>query len=120
MPHMTDSLENCPVRGIIDKIGDKWSVLILLHLHHGDMRFTVLKRTIPDISQRVLTSTLRKLEREGLVWRMVDPTIPPRVTYGNTGLGRSLVTHLGRIAEWAKESRAEIDQSRAAFDARNQ
>lgn len=109
--------EQCPVRGVIDKIGDKWSVLIILHLHHGDQRFTGLRRLLPDISQRVLTATLRKLEREGLVWREVKPTIPPAVTYGITDLGRSLVGHVAGLAEWAKANRARIDESRAAFDA---
>lgn len=82
--------ENCPVRTVIDRIGDKWSVLLILHLSHGDHRFTGLRRLIPDISQRVLTATLRKLEREGLVWRAVKPTIPPQVTYGLTERGESL------------------------------
>jgi DNA-binding HxlR family transcriptional regulator len=108
--------EACPVRDVIDKIGDKWSVLVLLHLHHGDMRFTALRRTIPDISQRVLTATLRKLEREGLVWRSVVPTIPPQVTYGVTPLASSLVGHFAALAQWAKSNRPAIENARAAFD----
>ena len=113
-----DAPENCPVRDVIDKIGDKWSVLILLHLHHEDMRFTALKRAIPDISQRVLTATLRKLEREGLAWRSVVPTIPPQVTYGNTELGNELVAHFAALAQWAKANRPAIETARRAFDGR--
>ena len=110
-------VENCPVRGVLALIGDKWSVLLILHLHHGDQRFTGLRRLIPDISQRVLTATLRKLEREGLVWREVTPTIPPKVRYGLTELGRSLVRHFEGLANWAKSNRPEIDAARGKFDA---
>lgn len=108
--------EECPVRSVIDGIGDKWSVLILLHLNHGDQRFTAIRRLIPDISQRVLTATLRKLERDGLVWRSVKPTIPPAVTYGVTALGLSLVVHLDALAQWASRNRPQIDHARSLFD----
>lgn len=108
--------ENCPVRTVIDRIGDKWSVLLILHLSHGDQRFTGLRRLIPDISQRVLTATLRKLERDGLVWREVKPTIPPQVTYGLTGLGRELVNHFGGLAQWAVSRMPHILRSRDEFD----
>lgn len=112
------SPENCPVRSVIDGIGDKWSVLIILHLSHGDQRFTGLRRLIPDISQRVLTATLRKLEREGLIWRSVKPTIPPQVTYGLTALGGSLVQHFGALASWAKANSITIRTARENFDGR--
>ena len=108
--------ETCPVRDVIDKIGDKWSVLILLHLAHADLRFTALRRQIPDISQRVQTATLRKLEREGLIWRQVTPTIPPQVTYGLTALGRSLIGHFAALADWAKSNRPAITAARSTFD----
>lgn len=108
--------EECPVRNVIDKIGDKWSVLVLLHLSKDAHRFTVLRRLVPDISQRVLTSTLRKLEREGLLWREVKPTIPPAVTYGLTDLGRSLIQHLEALAAWAKANRNQIEKARVTFD----
>lgn len=111
--------EACPVRGVIDGIGDKWSVLIILHLSHGDQRFSGLRRLIPDISQRVLTATLRKLEREGLVWRDAKPTVPPTVTYGLTELGRSLVAHFLSLAQWANGNRTAIDAARQAFDQRS-
>lgn len=110
--------ENCPVRGVIDGIGDKWSVLVILHLSHQDQRFTGLRRLIPDISQRVLTATLRKLEREGLLWRAVKPTIPPQVTYGLTNLGRSLVQHFKALADWAVTYAATIGTARQTFDSR--
>lgn len=108
--------ENCPVRTVIDRIGDKWSVLLILHLSHGDQRFTGLRRLIPDISQRVLTATLRKLERDGLVWREVKPTIPPQVTYGLTGRARELVGHFVALAGWAKTNLPDIQKSRTEFD----
>lgn len=108
--------ENCPVRTVISRIGDKWSVLLILHLSHGDQRFTGLRRLIPDISQRVLTATLRKLEREGLVWRDVKPTIPPQVTYGLTSRGRELVVHFMALAGWAKTNLQDIQKSRTKFD----
>lgn len=110
--------EHCPVREVINEIGDKWSVLIILHLSHGDQRFTALRRLMPDISQRVLTATLRKLEREGLLWRSIKPTIPPQVTYGLTELGFSLVVHFGALALWANSNRPAIDAARQAFDNR--
>lgn len=113
-----NSPETCPVRDVVDKIGDKWSVLVLLHLSHGDLRFTALRRAIPDISQRVLTATLRKLEREGFIWREVVPTIPPQVTYGKTPLGQALVEHLAALADWAKANGAAITAARRAFDQR--
>jgi DNA-binding HxlR family transcriptional regulator len=112
------SVENCPVRGVIAKIGDKWSVLVILHLSHDDARFSALRRKLPDISQRVLTATLRKFEREGLVWRSVQDTSPPIVTYGLTALGRTLVTHFKLLAGWAKTHSEEISRARADFDAR--
>lgn len=110
--------ENCPVREVIAGVSDKWSVLVLLHLSHGDLRFSALRRIIPDISQRVLTVTLRGLERDGLVWRDVQPTIPPAVTYGVTTLGHSLIGHFRALADWAKGNRAQINDARRQFDAR--
>ena len=112
------SPEECPVRGVIAGIVDKWSVLIMLHLSHDDLRFTAIRRLIPDISQRVLTATLRKLEREGLVWRNVKPTIPPQVTYGITDLGGSLIAHFMALADWAKSNRPTINAAREQYDRR--
>ncbi|HRE21828.1 MAG TPA: helix-turn-helix domain-containing protein [Rhabdaerophilum sp.] len=112
--------ENCPVREVIAGISDKWSILVLLHLSHGDRRFSALKRLVPDISQRVLTVTLRGLERDGLVWRDVQPSVPPAVTYGLTKLGESLIGHFRALADWAKENRVGIDDARRQFDARTE
>ncbi len=109
--------ETCPVRDVMHGVGDKWSVLIILHLAHGDQRFTALRRLIPDISQRVLTATLRKLERDGLIWRAVRPTIPPQVTYGLSPLGRELTEHFASLASWVQKNRATFDASRQRFDA---
>src|SRR3954464_4500190 len=86
--------EECPIRDVLDRIGDRWSVLILRTLEGGTMRFTVLRRAIPDISQRMLAQTLRRLETDGLISRTVYPTIPPRVDYALTPLGLSFMAPL--------------------------
>ncbi|MEM7444385.1 MAG: helix-turn-helix domain-containing protein [Pseudomonadota bacterium] len=110
------SPRDCPVRGVIDGIGDKWSVLVILHLNQGSHRFSRLMSEIGDISQRMLTVTLRKLERDGLVQRTVTPTRPPRVDYALTDLGASLVGQLQTMADWAVANRATIDAARDRFD----
>lgn len=111
-------LAACPVRDVIDRVGDKWSVLLLLELSGGPRRFMVLRRALPDISQRMLTKSLRQLERDGLVSRTVYPTKPPRVDYALTPLGRSLVEALGVLVRWADGNHAEIRVARDAFDRR--
>ncbi len=110
------SPQNCPVRGVIDGIGDKWSVLVLLHLNGGPRRFGALRREIGDVSQRMLTATLRKLQRDGLVSRKVYPTTPPSVEYALTDLGRSLIGHFRMLAEWAVGNRSRIERARRRFD----
>lgn len=102
---------------ILARIGDKWSVLIVVLLGDGPRRFSELKRSIEGISQRMLTLTLRGLERDGLVTRTVTPTIPPRVDYALTDLGRSLWPPLSALGEWARANRAAIDSARARYDA---
>lgn len=117
----TDSssdLTRCPVRDVLDRIGDKWSVLMLLVLSDGPLRFGALRRAVPDISQRMLTQTLRDLQRDGLVDRTVHPTVPPSVEYALTSLGRSLLGPLSGLVEWADGHHAEIRAARAVFDAR--
>ena len=101
------------------RIGDKWTVLVveLLCAGRGPMRFNEIRRTIQGISQRMLTLTLRSLERDGLVTRTVHPTIPPRVDYELTKLGHTLRTPLVAVAEWARANRAAIDAARREFDA---
>lgn len=107
----------CPVRDVIAHIGDKWSVLVLTGLKPGSQRFSDLRRAIPDVSQRMLTKTLRSLERDGYVSRTVTPSVPPRVDYALTELGTSLVSVLEPLAAWALSQRAPIAEARARFDA---
>ncbi len=104
------------VSGIISRIGDKWSVLTIMYLAAGPRRFNELKRVIGGISQRMLTLTLRGLERDGLVTRTVFPTVPPRVDYELTNLGRSLRGPVQALGRWAFDNRTTIEASRRAFD----
>lgn len=106
---------NCPVRDVLDHIGDKWSSLIVLTLSDRPYRFGELRRAIPDISQRMLTQTLRDLQRDGLVSRHVFPTLPPSVEYRLTPLGVSLLGPLGQLIQWANANHAEIRAARAQF-----
>ncbi|HWU19230.1 MAG TPA: helix-turn-helix domain-containing protein [Devosia sp.] len=107
---------NCPVRGVLDKIGDKWSMLLVLTLAGGPKRFNQLRREIPDISQKMLTQTLRELQRDGLISRHVFDTKPPSVEYRLTALGDSLIDPLGHLIRWADENFGQIDRSRSDFD----
>lgn len=109
----------CPVRQVLDGVSDKWSILVMAALHLTPRRFSELRRDIPDVSQKVLTQTLRKLERDGLVERKVTPTAPPRVDYSLQPLGQSLFVRFSHLATWAIENRAEIDAARSAYDARS-
>jgi DNA-binding HxlR family transcriptional regulator len=110
--------ETCPVREVLDRIGDKWSVLVVSLLGSGPRRFSELRRSIEGISQRMLTLTLRGLERDGLVTRTVYPTVPPRVDYELTSLGRTLLVPIMSLSAWADENRRKIQDARARFDAR--
>lgn len=105
------------VNEVLSRIGDKWSVLIVMMLAAGPRRFSELKRMVDGISQRMLTLTLRGLERDGLVTRTVTPTIPPRVDYALTELGRSLRGPVQAMGQWAQENRSAIDPARTRFDA---
>jgi DNA-binding HxlR family transcriptional regulator len=109
--------EHCPIRRVLHGIGDKWSLLLLIALSEGSRRFSELRRDIPDVSQKMLTQTLRKLERDGLVARKVTPTTPPRVDYAMTRLGHSLADHIAPLAVWANEHLPEIDHARVNYDA---
>jgi DNA-binding HxlR family transcriptional regulator len=106
----------CPIRNVLDVIGDKWSTLTLLSLAGKPRRFSDLHRVIPDISKRMLTQTLRTLEREGLVTRHVFPTKPPSVEYRLSPLGRSVLVPLGGLIEWADARFDEIVAARRQFD----
>lgn len=101
---------------IIDRIGDKWAVMVVGHLSTGPVRFNELMRRIPGISHRMLTLTLRGLERDGLVIRTAYATIPPRVDYELTTLGLSLRGPLSTLATWAREQRNEIEFARRRYD----
>ncbi len=105
------------VSGILQRIGDKWSVLIITRLGEGPRRFNEIKRMIGGISQRMLTLTLRNLERDGLVSRTVTPTVPPRVDYALTDLGRDLLVPVSSLGAWAIEHTPCIEAARARFDA---
>ncbi len=114
--HAGELYDRCPVRSVLDRIGDKWTVLVILLLSEGPLRFAALRRAIPDISQRMLTQSLRGLERDGMVMRTVYPTKPPAVDYRLTALGRSLLGPLGSLTDWANRNHAAIDAARADFD----
>jgi DNA-binding HxlR family transcriptional regulator len=106
------------VADVLARIGDKWTVYVVRILSEGSMRFNEIKRAIPAISQRMLTLTLRGLERDGLVDRTVYPTIPPRVDYELTELGRTLIETLSKMGDWALANRAKVEKARASFDAK--
>ncbi|KAA6465248.1 helix-turn-helix transcriptional regulator [Acidobacteria bacterium AB60] len=101
---------------ILDRVGDKWSIFIVLSLNAGPKRFNEIRRTIGIISQRMLTLTLRGLERDGLVTRTVTPIIPPRVDYELTNLGRKLVAAIKPPVKWADDTRAQVESARMRFD----
>ena len=101
---------------LLSRIGDKWTVLVVSTLADGPRRFNELRREIPSVSQRMLTLTLRNLERDGLVSRTVTPTIPPRVDYELTGLGHSLQKPISALADWALANVAAIHEAQARFD----
>ena len=105
------------IRGILDRVGDKWTLLVVATLDGDRLRFTELLQRIPGISQRMLTRTLRHLERDGLVSRTVHAEVPPRVEYELTGTGRTLIRPAVALAEWAVEHNPGIEQSREAYDA---
>ena len=107
----------CQTRGTLDLIGDKWSLLVVGLLGQGKRRFSELKREIEDISQRMLTLTLRHLEREGLVERTVFPVVPPRVDYELTDLGRTLLETVQSLIDWAIANNERIVAARASYDA---
>ncbi|TFF17934.1 transcriptional regulator [Jiella endophytica] len=108
------------VGGVLSRIGDKWSVLVVMLLADGPKRFSELKRAIGTVSQRMLTLTLRGLERDGLVTRTVTPSIPPRVDYELTELGHSLCGPVRGIGDWAFDNHARIEAAQRAFDARQE
>jgi len=108
--------QGCPVREVLDRVGDKWSVLVVALLGERVHRFNELHRAIDGISQRMLTLTLRGLERDGLVTRTIYPSVPPRVEYALTALGETLLGPISALARWAEQSRPEVQAARARYD----
>ncbi|WP_296173124.1 helix-turn-helix domain-containing protein [uncultured Brevundimonas sp.] len=119
MTASTTALPDCTgVGDVLSRVGDKWSVQIVVVLHRGPERFNSIKRHVPGISQQMLTSSLKALERDGLVSRTVRLTTPPQVEYRLTALGVSLSESVRQLAQWAIDHRAEIEASRDRFDER--
>lgn len=107
----------CPIQDVIERIGDKWSVLVVVTLQDGPVRFGQMLRRVDGISRRMLTRTLRLLERDGLVAREVFPTTPPSVEYSLTPLGHGLAATLGPVSDWALAHRGEVEAARRRYDA---
>src|SRR6185295_4239847 len=109
--------EDCrAVSEVLSRVGDKWTILVVNELGNGPRRFNEMRKALGSISQRMLTLTLRGLERDGLVTRTVFPTIPPKVEYELTALGRSLLVPVSGIGLWARQNRAAIQKARQRFD----
>ncbi|MEU4549638.1 winged helix-turn-helix transcriptional regulator [Nonomuraea dietziae] len=106
----------CQLRDVLDRVGDKWSVLVMALLGGGPRRYSELQRSIEGISQRMLTLTLRSLERDGLVERTVTPTSPPRVDYALTTVGETLSVEVSSLIRWAEEHREYVATSRLRYD----
>lgn len=107
--------ETCPVRDVLGRLGDKWSMLVLLTLNiNGKLRFKEVRQTIDDISQRMLTETLKRLETDGLIERTAYSEIPPKVEYNLTELGKSLMPHIESLVQWAQENMETIIAKRNA------
>jgi len=109
--------DDCPMRDVLNRVGDQWSLLVILCLEEGTLRFGQLQRRIGDISPRVLTHTLRHLEQDGLIDRKVFPTSPPRVDYSLTDLGRSLHDTMQGLFHWAAANHQQIREARLRYAA---
>ncbi|WP_176085802.1 helix-turn-helix domain-containing protein [Martelella sp. HB161492] len=110
------ALENCPMRDVLAPVSSKWSSLLIVALSEGPMRFSQLRRFVPDISQRMLTKTLKDLERDGYLSRSVYPTKPPRVDYALTALGWSYLEPLSALMDWAGHHHEAVRAARERFD----
>lgn len=115
---MCDESNCAPIREILDRVGDKWSLYIIATLHGGPLRFNEIKREVDGISQRMLTLTLRSLERDGLLVRSVSSSVPLRVDYELTAMGHSLRTPIVGLITWAIDNRASMEKARAGYDRR--
>lgn len=114
-----DTREDCEVRQILDRVADKWSLLVIALLDGHTLRFTELRRAVDGISQRMLSVTLRHLERDGLVRRTVHPVVPPRVDYELTPLGGTLHDTIQALVTWTEDHQDEIAAARADYDNRD-
>jgi DNA-binding HxlR family transcriptional regulator len=111
-----DGAERCPIRDVLDRMGDRWSMLVLMTLDQGGtLRFGMLKSGIGDISQRMLSITLRRLEQDGLVSRTAHATVPPRVDYALTPLGASFLEPMRGLLRWAEANHQQVRQARQAY-----
>lgn len=110
---------NCPSRGLLDRIGDRWTVLVIGALDVGPQRFSQLQTTVDGVSQKMLSQTLRSMEPDGLVTRTVYPEVPPRVEYELTALGRTLQIPLAALTEWSTEHMSAVLDARTEYDARS-
>ena len=123
MLEVTDSMlanaDACPIRNVLDEVGNKWSLLVMLSLAGKRRRFMDVKRSIGDITQRVLTQTLRNLQRDGFVNRQVYPTSPPTVEYWLTPMGESLLEPMGNLVVWANQHFDKVMEARKRFDGLN-
>lgn len=108
----------CPIREVLDRIGDQWSLLVLAALEPGTLRFNVLLRRIGDVSKQMLSRTLRRLEEDGFVARTVYAEVPPRVEYSLTDLGRSFLMPMQALIRWADTNQPQVEAARAAYRAR--
>jgi DNA-binding HxlR family transcriptional regulator len=107
--------ERCPIRDVLDRLGDRWTLLVLMELQGATLRFSTIKKQIPDVSPRMLAQTLRQLEFDGLISRMQYPTIPPKVEYSLTPLGQSMLKPVGALIEWASDNHEAVRAARAAY-----
>jgi DNA-binding HxlR family transcriptional regulator len=116
LPPKKDWTERCPIRDVLDRLGDRWSLLVLVVLHEqGSLRFSVLKREIGDISPRMLSQTLRRLEQDGMVSRTAYATVPPRVDYALTPLGVSFLQPMRQLLDWAQTHQTQVQAARQAY-----
>lgn len=109
--------DRCPTRMVLDRLADKWAVLVLDRLEDGPVRFNAIRREIKGISQKVLSQTLKRLERDGLITRTVYPTVPVTVEYALTPLGRTLTETVSALAHWAEHNMGAVLAAQAAYDA---
>jgi DNA-binding HxlR family transcriptional regulator len=111
-----DWADRCPIRNVLERLGDRWSMLVLFTLgNQGTLRFSTLKTEIGDISQRMLSQTLRRLEQDGFISRQAYATVPPRVEYALTALGRSLLTPMTDLLHWADRNHGQVRAARESY-----